>query len=161
MRLFNAIGLAACVFSLDQLSKYGVLELLEMRTGEFRAVAPFLNFVLTENHGVNFGLLSSDAAWQPFALAGLALAVSAFLLVWAARSDDWRIVFGSGAVAGGALANAYDRLTAGAVVDFLNVDCCGIGNPYAFNLADVGVFLGAALILWSAWSEPAPVRGDG
>lgn len=161
MQLFNAIGLAALVFALDQLSKYGVIEVMHMRPGEFIAVAPFLNFVLTENYGVNFGLLASDAAWQPYALAGFAALVSGFLLVWAARTDDWRVVWGAGVVAGGALANAYDRLTAGAVIDFLNVDCCGIGNPLAFNLADVGVFVGAALILWSAWTEPNADASNG
>ena len=161
MRVFNAIGLAALVFAIDQLSKYGVLELLEMRRGDFMQVAPFLNFVLTENYGVNFGLFASDAAWQPYLLAGFAGVVSAFLLLWAANSDDWKIAYGAGAVVGGALANAYDRLTGGAVIDFLNVDCCGIGNPFAFNLADVGVFAGAALILWSAWAEPVPRSPNG
>ena len=155
MQVFVAIGLASLVFAVDQLTKYGVLELLRMQPGDYFPVAPFVNFVLTENHGVNFGLLASDSAWQPYALAGFALLVSIFLLVWAARSDDWRVVWGAGVIAGGALGNAYDRLTAGAVIDFLNVDCCGIGNPFAFNVADIGVFVGAALILWSAWTEPA------
>jgi len=38
----------------------------------------------------------------------------------------------------------------GAVADFLNVSCCGINNPFAFNVADVAIFLGAfGLILFS------------
>jgi signal peptidase II len=31
----------------------------------------------------------------------------------------------------------------GAVADFINMSCCGIRNPYAFNVADVAIFLGA------------------
>ena len=31
----------------------------------------------------------------------------------------------------------------GAVADFINMSCCGIDNPYAFNVADVAIFAGA------------------
>jgi signal peptidase II len=52
-----------------------------------------------------------------------------------------------GSVIGGALANALDRVLVGAVVDFLNMSCCGIANPFAFNLADVGIVAGAIGLL--------------
>jgi signal peptidase II len=29
------------------------------------------------------------------------------------------------------------------VADFLNMSCCGINNPYAFNVADIAIFAGA------------------
>ena len=48
-----------------------------------------------------------------------------------------------GLVIGGALGNVFDRLYHGAVVDFLNMSCCGINNPFSFNIADVWVFAGA------------------
>ena len=44
---------------------------------------------------------------------------------------------------GGALGNVIDRLVYGAVADFLNVTCCGFVNPYAFNVADIAIFVGA------------------
>jgi signal peptidase II len=49
----------------------------------------------------------------------------------------------AGLLIGGALGNAYDRIRYGAVVDFLNMSCCGIQNPYAFNVADIFIFVGA------------------
>ena len=49
----------------------------------------------------------------------------------------------AGLLIGGALGNVVDRLLYGAVVDFLNISCCGIFNPYAFNIADVEIFIGA------------------
>ena len=45
-------------------------------------------------------------------------------------------------VIGGALGNAIDRLLYGAVADFINITCCGLRNPYSFNLADVFIFIG-------------------
>jgi signal peptidase II len=52
-----------------------------------------------------------------------------------------------GFVTGGALGNALDRVTYGAVADFLNTSCCGIRNPYSFNIADIFIFVGAGLLL--------------
>ena len=41
-------------------------------------------------------------------------------------------------------------LVYGAVADFLNMSCCGLNNPYAFNIADIAIFLGAfGLVLFS------------
>ena len=35
------------------------------------------------------------------------------------------------------------------MVDFLNMSCCGINNPYVFNIADIFIFAGAiGLILF-------------
>ena len=44
---------------------------------------------------------------------------------------------------GGAMGNVIDRVFYGAVADFLNMSCCGINNPYAFNVADIAIFIGA------------------
>ncbi|BBU58037.1 hypothetical protein KU6B_43020 [Mameliella alba] len=55
----------------------------------------------------------------------------------------------AGFLIGGALGNVIDRLVYGAVADFLNMSCCGIDNPYAFNVADIAIFIGAfGLILF-------------
>lgn len=155
MRLAGALLLALAVFALDQASKYWVLEVLRLREVLFIEVTPFLNFAFALNRGVNFGLFASNADWQPYALATFKIVASLALFIWAARTSSRLTAIGCGVVAGGALANATDRLSAGAVIDFLNFDCCGIGNPYSFNIADAGVFLGAALIAWSASGAPA------
>ena len=60
------------------------------------------------------------------------------------------LAWGAGIVIGGAMGNAWDRLQYGAVADFLNMSCCGINNPFAFNIADVAIFAGAALIALKA-----------
>ena len=56
----------------------------------------------------------------------------------------------AGCIFGGAIGNVLDRIVHGAVVDFLNVSCCGIVNRYSFNFADVGIFVGVlGLIVFS------------
>ena len=37
----------------------------------------------------------------------------------------------------------WTGLLYGYVLDFLNMSCCGINNPFVFNLADVFIFAGA------------------
>ncbi len=41
------------------------------------------------------------------------------------------------------MGNVIDRVFYGAVADFLNMSCCGFSNPYAFNVADIVIFIGA------------------
>jgi signal peptidase II len=41
------------------------------------------------------------------------------------------------------------------VADFLNMSCCGIENPYAFNVADIAIFVGAlGLVVFAKGQEP-------
>jgi signal peptidase II len=47
-----------------------------------------------------------------------------------------------------------DRVLYGAVADFLNMSCCGIENPYAFNVADISIFLGAVGLVLFAGRGP-------
>ena len=54
---------------------------------------------------------------------------------------------------GGALGNVIDRLRIGAVVDYLDFHWQGWHWP-AFNLADVFVVSGAALLILASVAEP-------
>ena len=135
------------VFLLDQLSKYLVVHTLDLaNVGRIEIVPPFLVFRMAWNTGVNFGLLSgADMRWV---LIAVAVVMTAAVLIWVRREggNRWAQI-GAGLLAGGALGNVIDRIIYGAVADFLNMSCCGIDNPYAFNLADAGIFLGAVLLV--------------
>jgi len=103
---------------------------------------PFLVLRMAWNRGVNFGLFSDyDMRWV---LIGVALAICLFVLWWMRRETmkKWGYI-SAGILIGGALGNVVDRVLHGAVADFLNMSCCGITNPYAFNIADVAIFVGA------------------
>jgi signal peptidase II len=65
-------------------------------------------------------------------------------LYWWVRSNkDAAIRICVGLIIGGAIGNVIDRIIFGAVADFLNMSCCGVNNPFSFNLADIAIFLGA------------------
>ncbi|UWQ18585.1 signal peptidase II [Jannaschia sp. M317] len=139
---------ALAAFLVDQLSKVIVVHTLNLKEILFLPVAPpFLTFRMGWNEGVNFGLFSgAGARWF---LIALAVVISAALIHWARSFDRPIARIAAGLVVGGALANALDRVIYGAVADFLNMSCCGINNPFAFNLADVFIFAGAfGLVIW-------------
>ena len=154
--LLSPLGaLALAAFLADRLSKFWVVEVLDAANRPPIDVwPPYLRFILSSNTGINFGLLSGFPEEMRWVLTVLAVAISGALVWWVRRSrgkPGWKVMAaGAGLVVGGALSNAWDRVQYGAVIDFLNMSCCGIVNPYAFNIADVAIFAGAALIAWKA-----------
>lgn len=145
-RLARRIGLITVVaFAIDRISKFWVIEMLDLQNaGRIDVFSPYLTFLMGWNRGINFGLLDGmDMRWF---LVGLAVAISIVLTWWIISSRKDAASWGAGLVVGGALSNAWDRVQYGAVADFLNMSCCGIQNPYAFNTADVAIFLGAVWI---------------
>ncbi len=147
----RVLAAALAIFLLDQLSKLAVVQWLGLKTiGSFAVFPPFLTFQMAWNRGVNFGLFSNDAEFMRWLLAGLAVAVSVWLLRWARQLKHWSGWLSAGLVIGGAMGNAMDRVVYGAVADFLNMSCCGLNNPYAFNIADIAIFAGAfGVVLFS------------
>lgn len=139
-------------FLTDQLSKVWVMYGLDMRVGdELLILPPLLVFKFGWNPGINFGLFGDSPDAARWILIALALGISGFLIWWAARSLTRPVTFAAaGLIVGGALANALDRVLYGAVADFLNMSCCGINNPFIFNIADIWIFAGAfALIIFT------------
>lgn len=137
-------------FVLDQGSKYLVVHAMELsRLRAIDVFSPLLNLRYGENTGINFGLFDGASDVMRWILVGFSLAVCAAVWLWARRSAaTGPSRFGAGLLIGGALGNVADRLLYGYVLDFLNMSCCGIDNPFVFNLGDVFIFAGAfALIL--------------
>lgn len=146
------------VFVLDQALKLWVIDVL--RLDEVFVIGvwpPYLNLTMAWNRGVNFGLFASDSQALRWGLIALAMLICIFVWLWALRERaDARMQLATGLLIGGALGNVVDRIRWGAVADFLNVTCCGLANPYAFNVADIAIFIGAVgLVLFSGRKNEA------
>jgi len=157
MRLM--VWTAFWVFILDQATKWLVVHWLGLaEKGQINVWPPFLNFHMAWNQGVNFGLLSGfDMRWV---LITLAVAISCFVVYWVRKdAGNARVQFAAGLLIGGAMGNVVDRVLYGAVADFLNMSCCGIENPYSFNVADIAVFAGAiGLVIFSGGDKPKTAK---
>lgn len=128
--------IALSVFSLDQGTKYLVLQNLEENE-----LVPLLGEIvqlhLVKNAGAAFSLLSGST-WI-FAIAASLVAVLIVVFARRIRSLGWAAVFGL--LLGGTTGNLYDRLFRepgfglGHVIDFIQVD----PFPAIFNIADIGI----------------------
>ena len=129
-----------------------------------------LDFRLVLNHGAVFGLGQQR---RPVFIAFTAVAVMAAVGVfgwWTTQRARWAHV-GIALVLAGGLGNLYDRLAFGAVRDFLHMTPRwnlpfglrwpgGSGElfPWVFNVADVLLLTGMALLLFTA-NRPAVKTG--
>jgi signal peptidase II len=112
--------------------------------GIIEVFPPLLTFRMGWNTGINFGLGAGGPEMMRWVLIGIAVVICAWLIYWAKTGLTRPVaLISAGAVIGGALGNTLDRIMYGAVADFLNMSCCGINNPFAFNVADIGIFAGA------------------
>ena len=160
MNLRPALLAAALVLLVDQASKFWILEILRLDlAGRIEILPPYLVFSMAWNEGINFGLLSGNSDIWRWVLIAIAFGLAAFFILWSGRPGKTlpaRIA--AGVLAGGAVGNGIDRVRFGAVADFLNMSCCGIRNPFSFNVADMAVFAGVAGILLLNRREPKDGR---
>ena len=140
--------------TLDQLSKWFVVFYLDLEQKLYLNLNnPFMNFYMAWNKGINFGLFEGDSTVQAYILTAISIIISLAFFVWLRNSTRFLMQILASLVIGGALGNAIDRLLYGAVADFINVTCCGIRNPYSFNLADVFIFIGLIGLLIFKFDE--------
>ena len=140
-------AIAAAVLLLDQWSKLWIVERYAYGDTEF--FSSFFNLVRAHNYGAAFSFLSDAGGWQRWGFSLLATVISGVIIVWIARLPVQRKLEGLALslILGGALGNLYDRLTLGYVVDFLDFHWSGKHFP-AFNVADAGISVGAAILIF-------------
>ena len=143
MRLTGWI--TALIIVLDQALKYYVVHVLRLdRVQEIDVLPPWLNFRMAWNPGVNFGLFASEESPMRWVLIGIAVVISLWVWIWIKRSAPGLLArISAGLLIGGALGNVIDRITYGAVADFLNMSLPNWENPFSFNVADISIFAGA------------------
>ncbi len=143
------LSLAVVELAADQGSKYAILHVLDLpERGVVAVLPPLLDFAMTWNHGVTFGLLQAGHGLGQALLAAVAIAVVAGLLIWLRRAETTPTALALGAIAGGALGNVVDRARFGMVVDFVHVHWAGFDPfPFVFNVGDSAIVLGVATLL--------------
>ena len=118
-----------------------------MQLGESIPVLPgIFHLTYIQNPGAAFGLFENQTLFF-IAIAAFLLAFLAFAYKELAAQGIW-VRFGMSLLAGGAVGNLLDRVRFGAVIDYLDFRIWPI-----FNLADIGICLGAALIVWGLLRE--------
>jgi signal peptidase II len=142
---FGAV--AAVTLLLDQAAKLAVV--WGGLAGPAPVIPGFFELLYRENRGGAWGLLSGAPEWfrLPFFVGTSVLAI-AFLLWLRGRMRVHRpwVDVAFPAILGGAVGNLIDRVRLGFVVDFLDLHV-GAAHWPTFNVADIGITVGVALLV--------------
>ena len=147
-RLRLELSLSVLIVVLDQAvkalirSRFVLHESLEVISG-------FFNITRVHNYGVAFGLMNTVEF--PFKTALLSIvaasALSALMLYAATLPVEQRLArVGLRLIVGGAAGNLIDRLSAGYVIDFVDLYWRS-WHFWAFNVADAAITIGVAFML--------------
>ena len=145
------LWLAGLCLVLDQITKLAVVATL----APYQDVIPitgFFNLVHVHNTGAAFSLLADQPGWQRGFFIGLALVASAVIVHLLRKPGKPMFHAALALILGGALGNVIDRAVYGHVIDFLDF-YVGTAHWPAFNVADSGITLGAALLIWDGFRK--------
>ncbi|HLJ46464.1 MAG TPA: signal peptidase II [Bryobacteraceae bacterium] len=148
-------AIAGAIFILDRLSKWLIKTHVSLWETH-RIIPGFFNIIHTENPGVAFGLFAdSTGPLRSLILIGLSagvLVLITWVLLRSPRDErpSWILRIGLALVLGGAMGNLFDRVVRGTVTDFVEIYADDHYFP-AFNVADSGITVGAALLIIDMW----------
>lgn len=143
---FYLIALAMLI--LDQLTKYYFNSTFELHE-TVDVIPPLLNWTLAYNYGAAFSFLANAGGWQKYFFAILGLAVSIFIISYLRQIPKTAKIlsWGLALVLGGAIGNVIDRFLHGYVIDFIHVHYANVWHYPIFNIADIGICVGMALVV--------------
>lgn len=122
----------------------------EIALNESITVVPgFFDLTRVHNTGTAFGFMNAtDFPFKTVILACIAIGALAALAMYAATlpAGQWLARIGLALILGGAAGNLIDRITAGYVVDFVDLYWSG-WHFWAFNVADAAITVGVAFMV--------------
>ena len=147
------LWLAVAVIALDQGTKYWAEHILGW--DGLVPILPIFDFSLVHNTGSAFGFLGQMGGWQQVFFVSLATVISIVLAISITKLKfaERHLAIAYSLVIAGAIGNAIDRLVYGYVVDFIHWFYQSYHFPH-FNIADISIFIGAALLIAEAFEKP-------
>ena len=145
---------AAIACAVDQAAKLWLLFSFDLANRGIVRLTPFLDFILTWNTGISYGLFPQDSDFGRFVLLALKTAAVVVLWVWLARAESRLTALSLGLIIGGAFGNAIDRIAYGAVMDFVlfHISTESLNFTwYVFNLADAAIVAGVIGLLYESF----------
>ena len=142
------LWLPIVIVVLDQITKAMVRAMLPLHAS-VTIIPGLMDFTHVLNTGAAFGILNtSDFAFKTGLISLIAVAALAGVAVYAVGLPRDQIMARTGLalIIGGAAGNLIDRVTAGAVVDFVDV-YWRTYHFWAFNVADSAITVGAGIMI--------------
>jgi signal peptidase II len=145
--------IAALTLGLDQANKLWLLDVYDIASRQPVHLAPFFDVVFARNPGISYSLLSAHSPAARWALVAFTFVATLAIGVWLWRTTTALVCIALGLILGGALGNAIDRFSYGWVADFYYFHVASF-HWYVFNLADVAIVVGVAMLLFESFFLP-------
>lgn len=148
-RTLSIILLIASTIAVDQISKIIVRTLL-VPYHESEIIGTYFTLHNVENTGAFLGMGSDlNPTIKLIFLLILPVIVLGYLIYYIFKNkdmDNYGLIALS-CIAGGGIANVFDRIVYGSVTDFLHIDLGGVFRTGIFNMADLFVTSGMFILL--------------
>ncbi|NLY09893.1 MAG: signal peptidase II [Tissierellia bacterium] len=145
----------ALAIVLDQISKIKMVQILSLKD-PIVIIPDFFKLTLVHNKGAAFGILQNQRVLFLIITVVADAAMVGGLVFYGKKLNRWER-WALGAITGGAIGNAIDRIRFGYVVDFFSFTFFKKYNFAVFNVADafivVGVIVLLMLTLWGGKSN--------
>lgn len=136
----NFIIIALLVIILDQLTKYYVVS--NFYLGEsVPVIENIFHWTYILNPGAAFGMLEGSR-WF-FVVIAIGVLGGIWYMKDEIKEGGWMMQYGAAFFGGGAIGNLIDRARSGLVIDFFDFRIWPV-----FNVADIAICVGVAMILW-------------
>ena len=156
-----ALVIALLAAAVDQAVKLYLLFVVDLGARGIVTLTPFLDLVLTWNTGISYGLFPQEGPLGQWALLALKAIAVILLWIWLSRTSSRLTAASLGLIIGGAIGNAIDRFTYGAVADFVLFHLTTASFSfkwYVFNLADVAIVAGVVGLLYETLIDRGAVK---
>lgn len=146
------LAVSFVIVLMDQVSKIWIINNLALY--QDINILPIFDITYVRNYGAAFSFLSDAGGWQRYFFTVIAIVISVLLTVWMAKTPIKQklLLWAYALILGGAIGNVADRMMYGYVVDFIHFYYDSWHFP-AFNIADIAISCGAALLILEAFFE--------
>ena len=135
---FLIVALLVIIF--DQLTKYYVVS--NFYLGEsVPVIENIFHWTYILNPGAAFGMFEGSR-WF-FVVIAIGVLVGIWYMKDEINEGGWMMQYGAALFGGGAIGNLIDRARSGLVIDFFDFRIWPV-----FNVADIAICVGVAMILW-------------
>lgn len=139
---------AALIVGIDRITKIWVTSNAEMPGDVITRIGNLFSFTYVRNEGAAFSMLSGRLGLLSIISIAFCIGV---VIYWIVKKPKNRLLCTALAMmAAGALGNAFDRIIYGYVIDFIKTEFV---NFAVFNVADIAITVGAALLVLSVCLE--------
>jgi signal peptidase II len=140
--------IAGAIILLDQYTKNLIRENLSFQETWMPWVwlAPYARIVHWYNTGVAFGMFQNGNL--VFSVLSGIVSIAILVVYRRIPRNEWILRIATMMMLGGAIGNLIDRLTVGHVTDFIS-----IGSFAVFNVADMSITCGVAVLILGVWLQ--------